>query len=161
MLLDFLGLCPGHQARKIDAPFVIARCVGTLDITELALKAEIDDLFYFVGFYFLGIDFGVLAFSAIVVDGIEHFGKATAEFNAHAAIGAHAEYALDFRAQILLVIIARIGRVIGVFSLHGILSCDANRICFGDGSLLFVSRKLFYSMRFAFKSSTLKARRRQ
>jgi hypothetical protein len=119
MLLDFVGLCPGHQPGKINAPFVVTRCVRTLDVTELALKAEINDLLYIVGFYFLGIDLGVLAFGAIIVDGIEHLGKATAEFNAHAAIGAQAEYALDFRAQILLVIIARIGRVIGGLRRHG------------------------------------------
>ena len=90
----------------------------------MCTEAEIDDLLYIFGFYFLRIDFGVLTFSAIVVDGVEHLGKATAEFDAHAAIRAQAEYALDFRAQVLLVIIARIRRVIGVFSIDGSVPCD-------------------------------------
>ena len=75
VLLNFLGLRASHQPRKIDAPFVITGCVRRLDITELGLKAEMADLLYIFGFYFLRIDFGVLTFSAIVVDASNILGK--------------------------------------------------------------------------------------
>jgi hypothetical protein len=65
---------------------MIARRVWTLDVTELALKTEIDNLFQIFRLEFLGVDLGVFAFRAVIVDRIEHLRKTAAKLDTHAAV---------------------------------------------------------------------------
>jgi hypothetical protein len=67
---------------------VVARSIRALDVAKLALEAEVDDLFNIFALEFFGIDLGILAFGAIIVDGIEQSREAAAIFDAHAAVGA-------------------------------------------------------------------------
>src|ERR687892_922680 len=83
LLLDLLSFGPRYQTRKIDRPIMIAWRVWTLDVTKLALKTEIDDLSHVLRLEFLGVDLGVFAFRAVIVDRIEHLRKTAAKLDTH------------------------------------------------------------------------------
>ena len=99
---------------------MVAGCVRTLDVAELALETIVDDRTDVLGLEFFSVDVGVLTLDALVVDGVEEFGKAAAEFDAHATIGAKAENPLRFGAQILLIVVARVGWIVGRIIAHGL-----------------------------------------
>jgi hypothetical protein len=98
---------------------VIAGRVRAFDVTKFTLETEIDDFADILGLEFFGVDFGVFALGAILVDGVEHGGKAAAVFDAHPAIGAQTEDPLDFRPQVFWVVVALIGRIISGIVGHG------------------------------------------
>ncbi len=98
---------------------MVARCVWTFDVAELALKTEIDDFLYVLGLEFGCVNFRVLPLGTIVIDSIEHCREAAAIFNAHAAVGAEAKDPLHFGAEILWVVISGVGRVVSRLICHG------------------------------------------
>ena len=91
---------------------MIAGRIRTLDVAKFALEAEIDDFTDVRRFEFLGVNFGVFIFRAVIVDGIEHRRKAAAKLNAHAAVSAQAENSLDFGTPVLFIIVSRVGRIV-------------------------------------------------
>jgi len=99
----------------------MARCVGTLDVAELALEAKIGDFADIFSLEFFGIDFGIFALRAILVDGVEHRRKTAAILDAHAAVGAQTEDALDFGAQIFFVVESGIRRIVSGLVGHWLL----------------------------------------
>jgi hypothetical protein len=96
---------------------VSARSVWTLDVTKLALKTQVDDLIDIVGFQFLGVDFGILRFGAIVVDSVKKLWKTTAVTHAETAIRTDAENPFGFGAKIFGVVVTRIRRIVcGIYA---------------------------------------------
>src|SRR6266850_8483028 len=118
LILHLLGFCARHQPWKVNGTLVIPGSVRTLDVAKLALETEIDDLVYVLGLELLGFDLGIFLVRTVGVDGIEKFRKATAVSHAQTAVGAEAKDAFGFRAQVFLVVITRIGRVISGIVAH-------------------------------------------
>lgn len=116
--LDFLGFRARYEPREVDSPFMVTGRVGAIDITELALKAEIDNLVHVLGFELLRVDFGILLIGAVAVDSLEELGKTAAEFIAQPAICSQLKHALDFRAQVLWVPKFGIGGIVSRHLLH-------------------------------------------
>ena len=103
---------------------MVAGRIGTLDVTEFTLETEIDDLLYILRLELFGIDFRILFFGAIGVDGVEHFGKAAAKFYAQTAVGTEAENTLHLGAQILFIKVSFVRWIVGRNIVHDISRSD-------------------------------------
>jgi hypothetical protein len=97
---------------------VIAGRVGAFDIAKFALETVVDNLDGVFGFQFFGVDIGVFALDAVVVDGVEQSQKTATELNTHATVGAQVKNAFRFGTQIFLVIISRVRGIIGGIMAH-------------------------------------------
>jgi hypothetical protein len=97
MLFDLNGFGARHQAGKIDRPLmIIAWRIRAVDVTQLALKAEVHNGRDILGLELLDINLGVFFISTIAINGFKQLGKAAAKFVAQTTICTQAKDAFHF-----------------------------------------------------------------
>lgn len=91
---------------------MIAGCVGAVNVTELALKAQVNNYADIGRLEFLGIYLSVLFICAVGIYCLEELGEAPAKLVAEPAVCAQLEDSLDLRAQVFFLPKSRVDRVV-------------------------------------------------
>ena len=104
-MLDLFG--PQHQSREVDGPLVLIGHVRAVDVAELAVEAEVDDL------VLLGGREPGRVLIVVPIDHLEQRRERVAELEAQPAAVTEVVDAGELLAEVTLVHVPRVERVVG------------------------------------------------
>jgi hypothetical protein len=104
-----------HEAGEVEVPLALARHVGAVDVAELAVEALVDHL------VLLGAGEPGRVLVVVAVDGLEERGERVAELEAEPAAVAQVVDPGELLAEVGVVEVPRVERVVGGRHESGIL----------------------------------------